>query len=256
MNVITDNCQMLLRIYSNNEHRIYWNTEDKETLMVLLQNKLLSDDIAQAMMADLQKCESEFKHQDPGNVVIMDNIGVFLEFCLMSRSLRDFEAGLDAMMESYSIEQLTMLMNMVNNCLQIHLSGINITEDSPFVIRVCDEFLRDSFDNVDESDHIHIGSRMTFVIEALQRKFKRANESTEETVDLGGTKEVSGFDPFMDEESGEAEDDIMNAERKHKRKKDKKKKKKKKKKHKKDMEAGQETLIDRSVQGSSGITVQ
>jgi hypothetical protein len=138
--------------------------------MVLLQNRLIDDEQAKVMMNDLEACERMFSTESRHNTTILDNMGIFLEFCFKRQKRENFINGLCNLVHQYTTDQINILLSMTTNCLQIHLNSSDtaVGDTHPFIIRVCNEFLMDAVDSLSSDMLPHVGSRLTSVVDAIR----------------------------------------------------------------------------------------
>jgi hypothetical protein len=148
--IIKSNCEILKKLYEDGFCRLYWTAEDRETLDVLTQNRLVKDSkIITKMLQDLERCEKECKDDKPNDIEIIDNLGVFLEMCFQKCENWEFRQRLRKICRAYLPSQLELLLRLTATCYSMLLNSPQdaITKPSKkkkFIFHVCYEFLRDA----------------------------------------------------------------------------------------------------------------
>lgn len=211
-NLVRGNCNLLIRIYGNGERKVYWSEEDREALMVLMQNKWLTTDVGKAMHEDLARCEAAVAHEDQGLVDIMDNLGVLLVFVL-GASKRKMERGLGGLLASYEQPQVLALTNLLYHCLDVHQTGGSAglggdsgdPETEPFVVRVCAEFLDEARDESDMAGPEH-DALVAAQLKRAMRLLRRSDANDAAGEDKEHVEEAPDEDEEEDESADEGDD--------------------------------------------------
>ncbi len=149
--IITDNCMRLKSIYEGGFNQMYWTSEDRETLGVIVANSMVADSVRDGMLKDLEFCDQQCKTESKGHIEIIDNLGVFLEVCFKNQEKKKFKDLVQRILRSYDLDQIKLLLRLCWACSQVlGLAEFSSAElkspkaDEAFMYKVCFEFLRDT----------------------------------------------------------------------------------------------------------------
>lgn len=167
-NIIREQCDVLQALYQSGNTRSYWSDEDTEIALVVLQNKMVHREHADSITRDMAKCEKELEVLSADELMILDNLYYFLDFVLTQYDETKFNRGIDNIIKSYTIAQVTVLQRLVRMCQ--YLSGGEITNKCTsdlFLYTVCNEILQDAIQQVTSDRSPFVASRLQFASEKL-----------------------------------------------------------------------------------------
>ena len=167
LKIIQDNAKVLVDVYEGKFARLYWTCEDRETLAIIIKNKLASEANIKLMLEDLKYSEEKCAADEPNTLEIIDNLGVFLELCFRKTSPEELQRRVRKVLQHYTDGQIRTLLRLISICQEYLTKSLDDRQDIPppnakkaFIYHVCYEFLRDA-------DHISSSSSRIYKLKRL-----------------------------------------------------------------------------------------
>lgn len=171
MSILRINCTSMINLFGRGDTKVYWSDEDKETAMVIFQNKLMRSDKSEKLLSSMERCEDMLKDEDPSSLEIIDNLSVLLDFCMKKQSRRSFNSGLDNVGVMYDDVQIGILCTLMQRCVRLHTRGSSEMKID-FLTSICKEAL-DNLVSVYNNHVPHLAERLRYTSSRLKNRNKK-----------------------------------------------------------------------------------
>lgn len=173
------NIKVLRDLYEQKYHRLYWTSEDKETLQVIQKNAMVAKEILKIMVADLRESEEQMKaaEAEDWEIEIIDNLGAFLEMCF-TRDEAGVKETVRRISRTYSIEQLDVLFNILHKAETMLQNAKDkqdippLPDDAKFGDKAVHEFLSDAHQLTGDSSVADKQANLFSALATLAREIK------------------------------------------------------------------------------------